>query len=220
MTSNGPTGDEARSDRVRAATLLRAVALLIAGWALVAAAIAALIRLELGVAPYDVLNVGIGERLGIAPGTAMWLSGTVMVAVAWLLGRRPGPATPLGFLTIGLFINLLLPHVPEIATLPARVLVLLPVLVVLYLGVCLIIVSGLGAGPTEVLMLAIADKGLGLRTSRWLIELGCAVVGFVLGGPVGVLTVLLVVASAPIIALLLPVTRRILGARLHRAPSA
>jgi uncharacterized membrane protein YczE len=212
MTADRSTDAAAQADNARTSMpLLRSGSLLVAGWVLVAAAIAALIRLDLGVAPYDVLNVGIGARLGIAPGTAMWLSGTVMIAAAWLMGQRPGPATPLGFLTIGLCINVLLPHVPAIASLPVRALVLLPVLVVLYLGVCLIIVSGLGAGPTEVLMLALADKGLGLRTARWLIELGCAVGGFLLGGPVGALTAVLIVASAPIIAALLPVTRRILG---------
>lgn len=185
--------------------------LLVAGWALVAAAISVLIRIDLGVAPYDVLNVGIGERLGVAPGTGMWISGTVMVAAAWLLGRRPGPATPLGFLTIGFIINVMLPLVPEVASLPVRVVLLLPVLVTLYLGVCLIIVSGLGAGPTEVLMLALADRGLGVRGARWVIEFGCAGAGFLLGGPVGVLTVLLVVLAGPIISALLPLTTRIVG---------
>lgn len=58
-------------------------------------------------------------------------------------------------------------------------------------------------------MLALHRRGLSLRVSRWLIEAACAGVGFVLGGPVGVLTVLLVTLAAPIIAALLPVVRRL-----------
>lgn len=56
-------------------------------------------------------------------------------------------------------------------------------------------------------MLALHHCGLGLRTSRWLIEIGCAGVGWALGGPLGALTVLLVTLAAPIIAALLPVVR-------------
>jgi uncharacterized membrane protein YczE len=191
--------------------------LLCVGWALVAIAISGLILIDFGVAPYDVLNVGVGELLGVAPGTAMWITGAVMVAVAWILGERPGAATPLGFLVIGFLINVTLEVLPDMesAALAVRVAALAPALLGLYTGVCLIIVSGLGAGPTEVLMLALHDRGVGLRASRWVIEIGCAGIGWILGGPVGVLTVLLVTLAAPIIAALLPAVRRATASRLQ-----
>ncbi len=212
MTNDPAPATQRPANAVRALPpRIIAMLVLVAGWFLVAIAISLLIRLELGVAPYDVLNVGLGERIGVAPGTAMWITGTILVLLAWILGQRPGPATPLGFLTIGFFINLTLPLVPETSGLALRVALLVPALLLLYQGVCLIIVSGLGAGPTEVLMLALSERGLGLKVSRWLIELGCAGVGYLLGGPVGVLTVLLVALAAPIISLLLPLNTRLLA---------
>lgn len=179
-----------------------------AGWMLVAVAIGVLIRIDFGVAPYDVLNIGVGERLGVAPGTAMWLTGAVLVAAAWILGQRSGVATPLGFVAIGQIINVVLDVVQPLEHWGWRVGLLVPALVGLYAGVCLIIVSELGAGPTEVFMLAITRTGLDLRTARWIIELSCAATGLLLGGPVGVLTVLIVVLAAPAIAILLPVAAR------------
>lgn len=187
--------------------------MLVVGWVLVAVAIAALITLDLGVAPYDVLNVGIGGLIGVAPGTAMWITGTVMVVAAWLLGERPGFATPAGFITIGALINVTLPLMPDLDSWPAQAATLLTATAVLYLGVCLTIVSKLGSGPTEVLMLAIARHGTSVRTARWIIEIGCAAIGWLLQGPLGFLTVVLVVVSAPLIGALLPLTAELLGRR-------
>ena len=184
---------------------------LFGGWILVGAAISVIIRVDLGAAPYDVLNVGIGELLGVAPGTAMWLTGAVLVTVAWSLGERPGVATPAGFLAIGLIINVCLSTLPEVSNIRVRVILLVPALAALYVGVCLIIVSRLGAGPTEVFMLALTRRGLHLRLARWAIEIGCAVLGVVLGGPLGLLTVVIVLAAAPTISVLLPTVGRLTG---------
>jgi uncharacterized membrane protein YczE len=184
---------------------------LVGGWLLVGMAISVIIRVDLGAAPYDVLNVGVGTLLGVAPGTAMWLTGAVLVAVAWLLGERPGLATPVGFLAIGMIINQTLATMPEVNTTLVRVVLLVPALAALYLGVCLIIVSRLGAGPTEVFMLALTRRGLHLRLARWAIEIGCAVLGVMLGGPLGAVTVIIVFAAAPTISVLLPRVGQLTG---------
>ena len=170
-----------------------------------------IIRVDLGAAPYDVLNVGVGKLLSIAPGTAMWLTGAVFVVIAWSLGERPGVATPAGFLAIGLIINISLAALPEISDLFVRVALLVPALAALYVGVCLIIVSRLGAGPTEVFMLALTRRGLHLRYARWSIEAGCMVLGVVLGGPLGAVTVVILLAAAPTISALLPMIGRLSG---------
>lgn len=195
----------------RAPTRARRVVVLVLGWALVAAAISVLITLDLGVAPYDVLNVGVGKLLGVATGTAMWVTGAVLVTAAWLLGVRPGPATPAGFVTIGMLINVFLNLLPNAVSGAAVIPLLVVAVAVLYAGVCFIVVSGYGAGPTEVFMLALHRRGAGLRVSRWVIEIGCAGLGWMLGGPVGPLTVLLVAVAAPLIAFLLPTAGRVLG---------
>jgi uncharacterized membrane protein YczE len=185
--------------------------LLVSGWVLIAAAVAALIRLNIGVAPYAALNVGLGERLGVPPGTAMWLSGLVLVVLAWVLGHRPGPATPVGFVTIGLLVNFLLPFMGFLEEARFKEAIFVAVVTALYQGVCLVIVSGFGAGPVEVLVLALNARWLSLRASSWGVEFACAGVGYLLGGPVNVLTAAFVVLAGPLIAVLLPVTKRVFG---------
>ena len=186
------------------------VALILLGWAFVAGAISVLIKLDLGVAPYDVLNTAIGERLNISVGTGMWITGTILVGVSWVLGVRPGVGTILGFFAIGIIINYLLDVLPELDSMVARGVLLGPSLVALYMGVCFIILSKVGAGPTEILMMALHKKGLSLSVSRWGIEAACAAVGGLLGGSLGVLTIIIVVVAGPTISYLLPRTSKAL----------
>lgn len=180
------------------------------GWFFVASAISVLIRLGLGVAPYDVLSTAIGEGLGISPGTGMWITGLVFVGVGWIIGARPGIGTVAGFFGIGAMVNALLRVIPEITDEVAKLGVVVPTLLILYTGVCLVIVSNVGAGPTEVLMMALHKKGLRLSWARWGVEALCAVLGGTLGGEIGVLTVVIVVVAGPCIELLLPRTARVL----------
>jgi uncharacterized membrane protein YczE len=197
------------SGRVR--NLVRRALLIVLGWVFVAGAISLLIQLNLGVAPYDVLNTAVGTKLGVSPGTGMWITGSVFVAGAWALGVRPGVGTVAGFFSIGAIVNQLLGVIPEITYGPLRFGVIIPALLVLYVGVCLIIISNFGAGPTEVLMLALHKKGMKLTVARWGIESSCAVLGAVLGGEIGVLTILIVVVAGPCIASLLPKVTKIVG---------
>lgn len=185
--------------------------LLVSGWVLISAAVAALIRLDVGVAPYAALNVGLGERLGVPPGTAMWLSGLVLVVLAWVLGHRPGPATPAGFVTIGLLVNFLLPFMGFLEGVRFKEAIFVAGVITLYQGVCLVIVSGFGAGPVEVLVLALNARWLSLRASSWGVEFACAGVGYLLGGPVNVLTAAFVVLAGPLLAVLLPMTKKVVG---------
>ena len=187
--------------------------LLVVGWVLIATAIAALIRLDIGVAPYAALNVGLGTLLGVAPGTAMWASGSILVALAWFLGHRPGPATPLGLLTIGFLVNAALPLVSFLEDVRFKEVIFILAVLVLFQGVCLTIVSSYGAGPIEVLVLALRGRGLSLRASSWGVEFASAGIGFLLGGPVNLLTMLFVLLAGPVIAVLLPLTTRIFGHR-------
>jgi len=193
--------------------------LLFAGWLLIAASVTALIRLDIGVAPYAALNVGLGMRLGVPPGTAMWLSGLVLVVIAWVLGHRPGPATPVGFVTIGLLVNFLLPFMGFLEEARFKEAIFAAGIMVLYQGVCLVIASGFGAGPVEVLVLALHAKGLSLRASSWGVEFACAGVGYLLSGPVNVLTASFVVLAGPLIAVLLPATKKVFSSATRPDPA-
>ncbi|MEY4173881.1 MAG: hypothetical protein RI900_1046 [Actinomycetota bacterium] len=184
--------------------MTRRIAVLLVGWVLVGITIPVLIRIDLGVSPYDVLNTAIGRRLGIQPGTAAWLSAAALLSVAFLLGERPGIATFAGAFAVGAMVNAGLWLLPDTLPMVLRLGLIPPLLLVLYLGVCCIILSALGAGPTEVFMLGLVHHGMSFHLSRWLIEAGCALVGAAMGGAIGLITGVMVFGAGPAIAILLP----------------
>ncbi len=186
------------------------LSLLTAGWVAIAAAVSVVIAVDMGAPPYDALNTALAAKLAVQVGTALWLTGTALVGASWLLGARPGAGTLLGFFTIGAIINLLLPRLPEFSGAYAFV-ALGCACLVLYVGVCAVIVSGLGAAPTEVFMLVLHGKGLPLTVARWVVEGACVAGAVVWGGSVGPVTLLLTVLSGPAIAWILPRLRAVVG---------
>jgi uncharacterized membrane protein YczE len=180
------------------------------GWLLIAVSIVALVRVRLGVAPYDVLNTAVAKQLGWATGTASWLSCAVFVTVAFLLGVRPGVGMVVGAFVVGGLINGGLAVVGDVQVLAIRVVVFALALCVLYTGVCCIILSKTGAGPTELVTVGLMKRGASVRTARWVVEGTCLGLGAALGGSFGVGTVFILAVSGPVLAFLLPRAGRIL----------
>jgi len=180
------------------------------GWLLIAVSIVALVRVRLGVAPYDVLNTAVAKQLGWATGTASWLSCAVFVTVAFLLGVRPGVGMVAGAFVVGGLINTGLAVVGDVQVLAIRVMVFALALCVLYMGVCCIILSKTGAGPTELVTVGLMQRGASVRTARWAVEGTCLGLGAALGGSFGVGTVFILAVSGPVLAFLLPRASHIL----------
>jgi uncharacterized membrane protein YczE len=191
----------------------RSAAVLVAGWLLIATSIVLLLRAGLGMAPYDVLNTGLANRLDMSPGTASWLACGALVLIALTMRSRPGIGTLLGAFAVGALINAGLDLVPTVDVTAQRYALLAFSLLPQYLGVCCIILSRGGKGPVELVTVGLMHKGMPLRHSRWLVEAACLLVGALLGGSIGVGTVLQLVASGPAIAALLPFVSRATGLR-------
>jgi uncharacterized membrane protein YczE len=78
-------------------------------------------------------------------------------------------------------------------------------------GVAFYITPNLGAGPRDSLMLLLVEKfGLKISMARNIMELGAAVAGYLLGGPVFIGTVVIIVGLGKLIEMWLPLTRRLL----------
>lgn len=164
------------------------------------------IRAGLGVASWEVLHIALAERFGIGIGTASMLVGALLVLLVGLLGVRPGAGTVLNVLVIGLALNLLL-ATSLLAGLPSqglaeRLVVLLAGIHVFAVGCAVYVGAHLGPGPRDGLMLALHLRlPIGVGTARVISEGTGLGVGWLLGGPVGVGTVLFVVVAGPSVAL-------------------
>lgn len=186
----------------------RELSVLFLGWFLISLAITLLIKADLGVAPFDVLNTAVSRQLNVSVGVATWVSAACLLALAWVLGAKPGVGTLVGPFFIGAGIDLLSLLVPHSDVLLLRFIMVTSALLILYPGVCLVLLSRLGAGPTEVLITAMTKRGLSISKARWCIESACLAVGVALGGSFGLVTILVVFSAGPLISVLIkPVAR-------------
>jgi uncharacterized membrane protein YczE len=160
--------------------------------------IAATVRADLGVSPYDVLHQGVAARTGLSFGLVVVLVG-ILVLVLWIpLRQRPGVGTVVNTLTVGFITNGVLDALPHPHELGWRWLLLLGGLVATGLGVGLYIGCGLGPGPRDGLMTGIAGRGHPLWLVRTLLELSVLAVGAALGGTVGVGTAVFAFGIGPL----------------------
>ena len=170
---------------------------LLMGLVLCGVGIALMVSADLGLAPWDVLHQGLSERTGIPIGTVGILVGFV-VLLAWIpLGERYGVGTLLNVLTIGLTIDLALLVLPDDLSGVPRVAALLVGTFLFGPGSGLYIGVGLGAGPRDGLMTSLAARGWSIRLVRTVMEVTVLVVGFVLGGSVGLGTILFALTIGP-----------------------
>ena len=152
----------------------------------------------------DVLNSGFATTVGIQVGTASWIITAVCILFAMALGTRPQIGSLFTAFTIGAVINISLPllSTPQshlLATLQG-----LFGLMLLWFGALFTIASNFGPGAVDLAMLALHDRGVSLRTSRWIVEGALFAAGLALGGQIGWMSLLIVLATAPFVAHFLP----------------
>lgn len=178
---------------------------LIAGLVLCGLGIAFMVAADLGLAPWSVLDQGISDRTGIPIGTVSIIVGA-LVLLAWVpLRERPGLGTVLNVLLIGITIDLalLVLDTPEAAV--GRLAFLAFGALLWGPGTGLYIGATLGPGPRDGLMTGLAARGVGsIRLVRTGIELAALAAGWLLGGSVGLGTVVFAVTIGPNVQFFLP----------------
>jgi uncharacterized protein len=177
-------------------------AFLVFGLILFAVGIVLLLESGLGLSPWDVLNQGIAEHTPLSFGAANVAVALVVLALAWRLGARIGPGTVANAVLIGVFVDLLLrlSAAEDLAAAPlvARVGMLATGILVIGAGSALYIGASMGAGPRDSLMLVLARRTrTRIGVVRMALEASVTLVGFALGGTVGVGTLAFALGVGP-----------------------
>jgi uncharacterized membrane protein YczE len=176
----------------------RAWAQLIAGLAGYAVSIVLMIRSGLGLGPWDALHVGLARLTGISVGQASIGTGIAVVAGSWMIGVRPGPATLANMVLIGALVDVLLPVVPPASGLAWSYAFHLAGIAVCGLSTAFYIAAGLGEGPRDGLILGLSARTrFSVRAVRTTVELSALLLGWAMGGPVGIGTLLFALGIGP-----------------------
>lgn len=177
---------------------------LLLGLSLCGLGIAVMVAAGLGLGPWDVLHQGLANRTGTPIGT-MSIAVGAGVLLLWVpLQERPGLGTVCNVLVIGLVIDaaLLVLPTPDGLVLRSAMMLSGPLLFAIgsgfYLGV------ELGSGPRDGVMTGLARRGWPVGVARATIEVSVLIVGWLLGGTVGVGTVVFAVTIGPLVHLCLP----------------
>jgi uncharacterized membrane protein YczE len=186
--------------------LTRRTTQLFLGLGLYGVSMAFMVESALGLNPWDVFHQGLSKVAGISFGWVVILLG-IPILLLWIpLRQRPGFGTLSNLVVIGFVVDGALAVLPAGGTIPARIGYLVAGILINGLATGLYIGSRFGPGPRDGLMTGIVARfpRLSIRIVRTVIELSVLGVGFLLGGTVGVGTVVYALAIGPLVHLFLP----------------
>ncbi|WP_344255425.1 hypothetical protein [Terrabacter carboxydivorans] len=205
MRRHVPLANLSTRQQLRAGQLPRRVTQLIAGLVLYGVSMAMMIRSTLGLDPWDVFHAGIATHVPLTFGQVTIVVGALVLLLWVPLRQWPGLGTVANVVVIGLAADAGLALIAPPTSMWARILLLVSGIVLNGVAGGLYIGSQLGPGPRDGLMTGFARRtGLSIRLVRTSIEVVVLSVGWLLGGPVGLGTVLYAVSIGPLVQFFLP----------------
>jgi uncharacterized membrane protein YczE len=178
---------------------------LYAGLVLYGASMGLMIRAGLGLDPWDVFHQGVAEHTGWTFGVTTMVVGAAVLLLWVPLRQRPGVGTVSNVVVIGLSVDATLALLDAPGAFAVRAGLVVSAVVLNGLATAAYIGAGLGPGPRDGLMTGLVRRtGGSVRLIRTGIEVTVLSAGWLLGGTVGVATVLYALGIGPLVHLFLP----------------
>ncbi len=209
---NFPFDTRALTGRALAARAAQAIL----GTAIIAFAACLVVRAELGLGPWNVVQQGLTRHLDVTLGQATWITGVAFLLCALALRQRPGPGTVLTMFFVGVFIDAFLPRIGTPGSIVVRLGAVVVGLVVMSFGGSLVISARLGISPLDALNIGLCQRlgaGWPLAKVRLVMEVAGVALGWWLGGDVGSACIIIGIGIGPCLQMWL----RVLGH--HHTPS-
>ena len=171
---------------------------------------ALLVQSLTGNAPWSVLAQGLSFKIGINMGTATFLISAIVLFFWWPLGERPGFGTLSNIVLIAIAIQFGVTFFPTANNLAVGILYDFLGVALVGIGSSLYITCGLGPGPRDGLMTSLHHvTGIRVGRIRLLIESGAFLIGWALGGRIGIGTAIFALFIGQSVAISLGVVSRI-----------
>jgi len=174
---------------------------LFAGLIAVGVGVGLILQAGLGSAAWDVLNLALMQRFGAPIGLIALIVGFAAGGLAVAFGARASWRSLIPVLVASPLLDVTVRVVPTPATLSGQVSLLLFGMIVLALGVGAYIQSGNGAGPSDLLFLQLTKTRLPVWAARVVLDGSVLLLGFTLGGPVGIGTLIVTAGMGPLVAI-------------------
>ena len=186
--------------------MFRRLTQLFLGLALYGASLGLMVRANFGLDPWDVFHQGLANRVGLSLGMMVNLIGAVVLLLWIPIRQRPGFGTIANVFLIGTFADISLWLLPPIHSWPLAIATLIAGVFLNGVATGAYIGAGLGPGPRDGLMTGLVKRtGGSVKLIRTTIEVAVLAAGWMLGGTVGVGTVLYAIAIGPIVHRMLPI---------------
>ena len=155
-----------------------------------------------GASPWSVLAQGISLNVNLSIGTITFLI-SIAVLILWIpLGQKPGIGTIFNALIIALMIDICIKFVPTPSNYIYQIILAIISVITVGIGGGIYLVSNLGAGPRDGLMIGLQKiTSLPIAAVRAILEISVVSVGWYLGGTVGIGTLLFAFGIGPCVAL-------------------
>lgn len=184
---------------------MRRVVQLQLGLLLYGASLALMVRADLGLNPWSVFHQGLSELTGISLGLVVNIVGALVLLIWIPLRQKPGIGTICNVLVIGTAADAALSVMPPITGLPLRIAFLIGAILLNGVATGAYIGAGLGPGPRDGLTTGgVRVTGWEVRWVRMGVEGAVLVLGWMLGGTIGIGTVLYAVTNGPLLQVFLP----------------
>ncbi|MFC4354057.1 YitT family protein [Chryseomicrobium palamuruense] len=161
---------------------------------------------SLGISPWDVLHVSLFNLFGLTIGTWSILIGFLLILAVVIVEKRwPQIGTWLNIILIGSFIDFYNWILPTPESLIGQTFFFVLGVIVMGIGAGTYVAPRVGAGPRDSIMMMIVDRtGAKLKVVRTSMEILVALVGWLLGGPLGIGTVIIALMLGQLVHYTLP----------------
>jgi len=186
-------------------SMTRRLLQLYAGLILYGVSLALQIRAGLGLDPWDVFHQGISDKTGLSFGTIVIITGA-LVLLAWIpLRQKPGIGTVSNVFVLGIVVDITLSLLGDVHGFGYQLALLTTGVVLNAIAGAAYIGAGLGPGPRDGLMTGLVRvTGRGVGVIRTSIEVSVLAIGFILGGTVGLGTVVYALSIGPLLQVFMP----------------
>ncbi len=170
---------------------------LFVGFVFCASSTTIMLNSNLGLSPWDVFHQGVSNVVGVTIGQASIIVSIVFVIIGMMLGQKLGLGTILNMIIVGKLIDVIMAMniIPVATNIISGIIMMIIGMLVMGFGCYLYIGCGLGCGPRDGVMIGLSKKvKKPIKYVRTSIEITVLILGYILGGNVGVGTLISAIA--------------------------